>query len=818
MSFTKKQNSKYYYAYNEKVYLAESENKLIVRYNQNKQSDKKRISMYLELVNKKFEWIDDSTCIITFNASEKELFKDKIKQQADIKTCSAVFTIGTDMEMGVTDEFLVKFNENVSKSEIANLHRKFRVEVVTATEFYQLLKVPSGSDVLEIANSYQESGLTRFSHPNFIDELKSQQIIPNDPFFQNQFSLHNTGQVFTDGHSGTVDADIDAPEAWTITKGNSNIVIAVVDDGLTFNHPDMPNSRQVRLNGSNFSIGDPNDPSPTDNYNHGNACAGIIAATQNNNEGITGIAPNCKIMPIRVTGVWQVNRIADAMNFAWQHGADILSLSRTYNKTDPNTYPVIRDAIIDATTKGRNGLGCIVVNSSGNTANHLTGNNGAVLFPANVDVAGVLTVGASDRYDLQAQYSPTGNPYSSENQIIDIVAPSHRAYSCQIQTETYEAWSIDIPNNSGYNPVNSPDCLGGPLPVIGSRLPNSGINYLAYTGRFGGTSYSCPQVAGVAALILSINPNLTQRQVFDIITATADKVGGYSYINERSNEMGFGRLNAYRALLKTVSMIASVSGPVNVCSSSATFYVSYLPSTYPVFWEKSSNLTYVSGQNTNNYIVKSNGTGEGWVKATVNFGSGNATLPQKTVWVGIPSQPLDIIGFSYNGKHFGSNSYYDFHVSASLNQGISLYEWVVGGGIIDYGQGTNQITVLTCDAGDIDIYFDVSVRVDNGCGWSPWLWRTGYVDDGVGPAYMVSPNPANSTITISAIDNTRSVQNTSQLEPIKRIRIFDKMGLPFMTQEYSGKDNRVTLNISSLPKGVFLIKINDKESHTIIKE
>lgn len=439
MSFTKKQNSKYYYAYNEKVYLAESENKLIVRYNQNKQSDKKRISMYLELVNKKFEWIDDSTCIITFNASEKELFKDKIKQQADIKTCSAVFTIGTDMEMGVTDEFLVKFNENVSKSEIANLHRKFRVEVVTATEFYQLLKVPSGSDVLEIANSYQESGLTRFSHPNFIDELKSQQIIPNDPFFQNQFSLHNTGQVFTDGHSGTVDADIDAPEAWTITKGNSNIVIAVVDDGLTFNHPDMPNSRQVRLNGSNFSIGDPNDPSPTDNYNHGNACAGIIAATQNNNEGITGIAPNCKIMPIRVTGVWQVNRIADAMNFAWQHGADILSLSRTYNKTDPNTYPVIRDAIIDATTKGRNGLGCIVVNSSGNTANHLTGNNGAVLFPANVDVAGVLTVGASDRYDLQAQYSPTGNPYSSENQIIDIVAPSHRAYSCQIPTETYEA-------------------------------------------------------------------------------------------------------------------------------------------------------------------------------------------------------------------------------------------------------------------------------------------------------------------------------------------------------------------------------------------
>ncbi|MFK5037028.1 S8 family serine peptidase, partial [Klebsiella pneumoniae] len=79
--------------------------------------------------------------------------------------------------------------------------------------------------------------------------------------------------------------------------------VAVLDQGVTANHPDLPNARQVRLNGSNFIIGEnANDPTPNGNDNHGNACAGIIAATQNNNEGISGIAPNVRIMPIKILG------------------------------------------------------------------------------------------------------------------------------------------------------------------------------------------------------------------------------------------------------------------------------------------------------------------------------------------------------------------------------------------------------------------------------------------------------------------------------------------------------------------------------------
>lgn len=329
-----------------------------------------------------------------------------------------------------------------------------------------------------------------------------------------------------------------------------------MDQGVKSNHPDLPNSRVVWLDGSNFGDGDVNDPSPTGNDNHGNACAGVIAASHNN-EGVVGIAPNCKIMPVRIfnssgTGI-SSTQLADAITFAKNNGAHILSNSWGYNSSNPNLYPVIKNAIQDATTTGRNGKGCVVVFSAGNTANHVSGSNGYISFPSNVNVSGVLTVGASDRYDQQSNYSPTSNLSSSYNQIVDIVAPSHKAYSCQISTETFEAWTIDMTGSAGYNPVKDSDC--GSLPVVGTRMPDSIGNYLAYTGYFGGTSCSCPEVAGVAALILSLNPSLTQQQVADIIESTVRKAGGYSYQTTSgipngtwNSQMGHGVLDAYAAI------------------------------------------------------------------------------------------------------------------------------------------------------------------------------------------------------------------------------------------------------------------------------
>lgn len=339
--------------------------------------------------------------------------------------------------MGVTNEILIRFYPGVTIQDQKKLHEEFHIKVAKTTKIYQKLIIPKGEDGLEIANQYYETGLVEFSTPDFIAEGKYFQVIPNDTYFGNQITCHNIGQTFTDGHNGTYDADIDAPEAWEITTGCSNVVIAVLDQGVTSNHPDLPNTRQVRLNGSNFGDGNANDPSPTGNDNHGNACAGIISATMSNNQGISGIAANCHIMPIRLPENLDPELVADAIQFAVDNGADILSNSYGYR----GVHPVITTAINYAVNNNR-----VVVFAAGNNAEHSENNDGFVAFPANVNISTVLTVGASGRYDNQANYSPTSS-------LIDIVAPSNRSMPWQsITGETYEMWSIDIPDNAGYNP------------------------------------------------------------------------------------------------------------------------------------------------------------------------------------------------------------------------------------------------------------------------------------------------------------------------------------------------------------------------------
>ena len=820
MSFSLSQQSKFYYAYAEKIFLKELDNKLIVRYNKNKKTDKKLISSYLELGDEFIKWEDDSTCVVVTDPSKMKNIKDKILKQGDVKTLNMMYSVNSGLEMGVTDEFIVKFKENVSQKEIEKLHKNHGVIAVKTTDIYQLLKVPNGADALEIANIYQESGLTRFSHPNFISEVELHQSIPNDPYFVNQFSLNNTGQVFTDGHFGTSDADIDAPEAWDITKGDSNIIIAVLDEGLTSNHPDLPNSRQIRLNGSNFADGDPNDPSPTADNNHGNASAGIIGATQNNNQGIAGIAPNCKIMPIRIfntngSGITP-ERLAGAIDFARQNGAHIISNSWGYGSDNSNLFPVIRDAIIVATTQGRNNLGCVVVFSAGNNF----ANNGPVHFPSNVDVDGVLTVGASDRYDQKSYYSPLSNPTSPNNQIVDLVAPSHRAYSSQIPNETLEAWSIDIPGTPGYNPVKNTDTDTGTLPIIGSVLPNTGTNYLSYTGRFGGTSYSCPQVAGVAALMLSVNPDLTQQEVFDILISSADKVGGYNYTNDYSNELGYGRLNALKAVEVVVSNI-QLTGNNPVCNSNTFFSLSPVPNGIPVNWSVSSNLQIVSSSTAGATVKAINSTvqGNGFVTATVG-----TRVITKNVWIGIPSVPSSILGFCCNGKEFGSESIYEFTVRAN-NQGVNQFNWLVAGGTILEGQGTNTIIVKTAKVtGSNKVYFDVSARVGNSCGWSSYLWRSGYVTSGVGPAiFSVYPNPTDNEVTISVADiqAISETDATNEAISVGEVKIYDFFGSVKKVKKTNSDQKSITINVSDLQKGTYLILINRgtiTESHKLIIE
>lgn len=540
----------FYYAFNEKIPLEVVPGKFVIRY-ANEATGKAALSAALSSKNFSLDtWKDERTAMINAAGKTLDVLKTELDAKAGYESLMPLFETKTEkLAVAATDEILVRFNKNAAQDAVLSTMAQYKLRIVNKGELFYTLSVPRNASALDIANRIQESGVAEFSHPNFYRNIEMHQA-PNDTYFNYQWNLNNTGQVINDGHTGTADADIDAVEAWCKTMGSSSITVAVLDEGLTSNHPDLPNARQVRLNGSNFSnLAIPNDPSPVGDGNHGNACSGIIAATRDNNEGIAGIAPNVKIMPVKILNPSASDaNIANAISFAKNNGAQILSNSWGYNSSNPNLIPAVVTAIQDAVTNGRGGLGCVVVFSAGNTADHNAGSNGTVNFPGNVNIPGVITVGASDRYDHQANYSPTSVPASANNQIVDIVAPSHRAYPCQITGETFEIWSMDIPSTPGYNSWhNSSFCMNPP--AVGEVLPNSGTNFQSYTGRMGGTSAACPEVAAAAALVLSMNSGLTQMQVFNILTSTTDKVGGVVYnASGFSNEMGYGRLNLNKAL------------------------------------------------------------------------------------------------------------------------------------------------------------------------------------------------------------------------------------------------------------------------------
>ena len=456
--------------------------------------------------------------------------------------------------LGTIDEILF-LPKNDSAVNI--IKDSFPIEIIEENSIYTLAKVTDSTEsALSISNSIQESGLVFFSHPNFLVKVEFFEDTIRDPYFEKQFYLNSVGQTINDNHVATPDADINALEAWSITKGVSDIKIAVIDKGVTSNHPDLPNTRQIRLPNSNFAAAEdgsnPNDPSPSSvsPKNHGNGCAGIIGATHNN-EGVAGIAPNCKIMPIRIPELATTKTLAKAITFAKDNGADIISNSWGIKPTvvDSADIPVIVNAIDSAAIYGRNNKGCVITFAVGNTADRIKGDTGYEYFPANGSCIRIITVGASDRNNEVANYSPDGPNLS-------VVAPSHKAYNNnQISTEGEEVWTMDIPGATGDNPKD------------GVYLPSSGTNYSAYTGRFGGTSAASPQVAGVAALMLSVNPNLTAAQVKSIIEQTAREVGNYNYNPDYSShpnkgwcsQMGYGLVDAYAAVNKAMEVDLYVS-------------------------------------------------------------------------------------------------------------------------------------------------------------------------------------------------------------------------------------------------------------------
>ncbi|HOG31263.1 MAG TPA: S8 family serine peptidase [Candidatus Syntrophosphaera sp.] len=338
------------------------------------------------------------------------------------------------------------------------------------------------------------------------------QAVPNDSLYTTNWGHNNTGQGPGGGGSGW---DSDAQLAWDQAQGygSSSIIIAIIDTGVDTAHLDL---RLV----TGYDYGD-NDPNPMDDSSkpgHGTACAGVAAAKANNGIGVAGIAGGCSVMPLKVAnsnGDLGFTAITNAITHAADNGARVISLSLgAEGGTGEGDIPSTDYALEYAYSKG------VVIFAA--TANS---NASAIAYPSNHNK--VISVGAS---------SPTGqrkSPSSSDG----------------------EYWwgsnyGIDIPDHQGSVDIMAPTIL----PTTDITGTDNGYDPDSdYYMWFNGTSCACPYAAGVAALILSLNPTLTPAQVWDIMKNSATDMtidGGAGW----DRYTGYGMVNAHRALLQPAAI------------------------------------------------------------------------------------------------------------------------------------------------------------------------------------------------------------------------------------------------------------------------
>ena len=443
---------------------------------------------------------------------------------------------------GIQDRVIVRLKSTKDLGAMYSLAKRVNMNVLEKNEFDPMVYVlqttkQSTGNGLEMANLLHESGAFEYAEPDFLLLLK--RFNTNDANLDFQWSLDNTGSSVQ--YNGTAGADMNVFDAWATTTGSSNIKVAIIDEGVDLTHPDLVGN----MLGGYDATGQGSGGNPQGDDAHGTACAGIVAAVGNNNLGVSGVAYNASIIPVRIaysSGTsWVTSNtwIGNALNWSWDNaGADILSNSWGGGSSSST----INNAINGAVNNGRGGLGAPVLFAAGN-------DNGANSYPATqTNVISVIAM--SMCYERKNPSSCDGENWWGSNYGAgaDVAAPG-----VKIAT-------TDISGAAGY--------------VTGD-----------YTGTFNGTSSATPNTSGVMALILSANPNLTEAQARFALESTCRKVGSYAYnsgvsgqpAGTWSNDLGYGLVDAYQAVLSVSPQVADDAGISSVdspdgtiCATSAT--------------------------------------------------------------------------------------------------------------------------------------------------------------------------------------------------------------------------------------------------------
>jgi len=363
-----------------------------------------------------------------------------------------------------------------------------------------LVKLPTGIKVKDALKVYNNVGEILYAEPNYRTYVAS---TPDDPNFSYQWGLHNTGQT-----GGTEDADIDAPEAWHVAT-DSDIIVAVIDTGIDYDHPDLAANLLVNL-GWDFAN---NDNDPIDDYCHGTHCAGIIGAVGNNNTGVVGVCWQVEIMNLKSFDEYgrgyDANNIA-AIEYAVDNGAKVINASWgnwTYNQS-------LKDAIDAADASG-----VLFVAAAGNDHYSIDDPRYEPFYPAGYDSDNIISVMSTDQNDVKSDFSNWG-PTS-----VDLGAPG--------------GWSNPKPPSG--DPFGDNDILSTMPTYMTTVMTENDLS--TYYDYLAGTSMATPHVSGACALLWAVVPSLSHLEVKSLLMDEVDKIDALEGLC-----VSEGRLNLDKAL------------------------------------------------------------------------------------------------------------------------------------------------------------------------------------------------------------------------------------------------------------------------------
>ncbi len=434
-----------------------------------------------------------------------------------------LFYFGAEISLAQTPphvpgELLVRFQQGTSSLGMASAHagaQSTAVREFQIVEGLQLVRFPDWMTIDEAIARYLNHLDVLYAEPNYIVQ---RLVTPNDPDFGSLWGLHNTGQS-----SGTEDADIDAPEAWDITTGSSNVVVAVIDTGIDYNHEDLSanmfqNSDDCNSNGLDdegngfvddcYGIDKVNDDSdPMDDNDHGTHVSGTIGAAGNNSIGVVGVNWTVRLMACKFLDASGSGSTADAIScleyvkLMKDRGVNIVATNNSWGGSG------FDQALFDAIDAHLQ-RGILFIAAAGNGGADQIGDNNdnTALYPCNFYLPNVICVASTTRTDALSSFS-----------------------------------------NFGRRTVH----LGAPGSEILSTTPGNTYSTLS------GTSMATPHVTGVAALLKAQDSNRDWKAIKNLILAGGDNNSALS------NTITQKRLNANGALSCSNSVVRTRLKPVS---------------------------------------------------------------------------------------------------------------------------------------------------------------------------------------------------------------------------------------------------------------